>query len=1409
MQWEYLLYPLVFMLRIVFLFTTLAARWPELGYGYAIAILSPVISFSLIATSFAERLVDEATVLSRYSFWMATYRLLHHVIVPIMTLPFGLVSGIFGALAWFVSIILDKDGDGDSWRDIFLGPGRFTVSWGPRNVDWENGHQLKRDDPSILMFQTLGLRRLRCYDRRYGILSGYRAEPCCCSGTPTPIQDPSEMAQWFFSIHWLLISVPYDYVVSKVRKPPDIRDVKCLLGTVSAIMAMSWLLLHISKVYWRILGVRFGWIQVPVERKHGRRNKRDRDPTKPGASLCTDSCPCERKHFLPSSPKVLATIPALASLGDLTSAHSFDSDGTTVVCDNSATGHICNDKSLFVGELRPATGECVMTVGGDDRPAGVGTVEWSWLDDDGERHTYRLHDVYYLPGSPVNLLSVTQFAMQLDDSEQTEIRTKMRRSTLIWDKGRYRRTFYHPTSGLPELPINAGTSRFRTFCSRIGDHCKPPSFAYTSAHSRTPNSIGIAIMADDEGDSVANHEGDDASASRVTVSDEPGAAMSERASIFGVNDVVHLRLDMANLSTIAKILSVEPTDGAETKYTVEDAKGERYTVTRECLYDIGGVDIADIPSAEKDFESLATTLSAEELVELYARLTNPSSLTPAKEEFISWHHRLNHLPFPMMKRLAEMGVLPKRLASVSFPRCASCMFGKAHRKPWRTSSASGSIRNEDDNQPGRRVSIDQLVSAQPGLVPAVSGHLSHERIVGSTVFVDHFSGHVHVHLMRSLSQEETLAAKAAYEKLAADSGVTVLAYHADNGRFAESAFRDAVDESNQRITFCGVGAHHQNAIVERMIKELTLRARTMLLHANRHWPEYITTMLWPFALKCAAEQINTLSVDEAGVTPESKFTGVPEDPVVKHHHTWGCPVYILDGRLQSGPKAIPKWEPRSRIGIYLGHSPVHAGSVALVLNPATGHVSPQYHCVFDDDFTTVSHMRAGTIPPHWAELCATSTELVTDADIPSTFVDDAAASGDVATPRLPNTAPGSNPFSSGQNADLADNNQPMQSNPVTISRREGEDSNRNLATMPSREGESSASSTASAVHHTIGTAADQLQMPSPIDLATSGLRRSQRSNKGQPTQRKFAEEYNGKGSTRSPAVNFMFAMFCLATTAFLTVASARQPPRCYASRSMRYFERVNTHFDGTINQLHAMTAVFAAECGHNDVYTFKEMLQQPDAGDFINAMQKEIDTHSNRAHWELMRKSELPRDDTGKRVRTIMSIWSFKRKRTGYGEVTKHKARLCAHGGQQQWGVNYWETYAPVVDWMAIRLLLVLAEVHGLETRSIDFVLAFPQADLDVAVFMELPTGMDIDGDPESHKKYCLRLKKSLYGLKQAGANWFECLKKGLMGEGRDFIQSNVDPCVFYKEDTVMMVYVDDCIIISKSRRSSTIFYTH
>jgi hypothetical protein len=211
--------------------------------------------------------------------------------------------------------------------------------------------------------------------------------------------------------------------------------------------------------------------------------------------------------------------------------------------------------------------------------------------------------------------------------------------------------------------------------------------------------------------------------------------------------------------------------------------------------------------------------------------------------------------------------------------------------------------------------------------------------------------------MRDLSAEATLEAKRDFEHKCAIRGVKVQRYHADNDRFAEKLFKDDCNAQGQHLTFCGVGAHHQNGIVEHKIKDITLATRTILLYAMRYWPEYITTMLWPFAAKCIEDRINNLTVNDLGITPEMSFSGSQASHVqLKNYHPFGCPCYVLDSRVQTSPKGLPKWEPRARLAIYVGHSPAHAGSVALVLNPKTGLFSPQYHVVFDDNFTTIPHL---------------------------------------------------------------------------------------------------------------------------------------------------------------------------------------------------------------------------------------------------------------------------------------------------------------------------------------------------------------------------------------------------------------------------------------------------------------------
>ena len=129
-------------------------------------------------------------------------------------------------------------------------------------------------------------------------------------------------------------------------------------------------------------------------------------------------------------------------------------------------------------------------------------------------------------------------------------------------------------------------------------------------------------------------------------------------------------------------------------------------------------------------------------------------------------------------------------------------------------------------------------------------------------------------------------------------------------------------------------------------------------------------MLWLFGFKAAIEILNFLQLDLDGNTPTAKFYNIKNiKPNAHKYHTFGCPVYVLNYKLQSGYIGPPKWEPRSQVGVYIGNSPIQAGYLVLIINPVTGHVSPQYHVVYDKTFSTVSHMRDETMPPTWDEMC--------------------------------------------------------------------------------------------------------------------------------------------------------------------------------------------------------------------------------------------------------------------------------------------------------------------------------------------------------------------------------------------------------------------------------------------------------
>ena len=166
-------------------------------------------------------------------------------------------------------------------------------------------------------------------------------------------------------------------------------------------------------------------------------------------------------------------------------------------------------------------------------------------------------------------------------------------------------------------------------------------------------------------------------------------------------------------------------------------------------------------------------------------------------------------------------------------------------------------------------------------------------------------------------------------------------------------FEDEIRKEDQGITFSGVGAQLQNGVAERAIRTVIGHAYTSLIHAAIRNPDNINATLWPSALNHACYVWNEVpkggSFSHSQILSKSLFRDSLQ--VIKLLRVWGCLVYILDYWVASNEK-LSKWESKARRGVYLGSLPAHVSNFPLVLTLKTGFVTPQYHVVFDDCFST-------------------------------------------------------------------------------------------------------------------------------------------------------------------------------------------------------------------------------------------------------------------------------------------------------------------------------------------------------------------------------------------------------------------------------------------------------------------------
>jgi hypothetical protein len=592
--------------------------------------------------------------------------------------------------------------------------------------------------------------------------------------------------------------------------------------------------------------------------------------------------------------------------------HSFDTDSFLIGLDNCASYCMTNNESDFVGKTESVKVK-IKGLSGAALCTVRGTVCWKILDDDGRIHEFTIPNTYLVKQLPMRLLSPQHLAQIFLSKEKTTdgtyCLTLHNRSELVWHDRAFHKTIQLNASNIGVIRSAPQFERFNNFESNFKSQSKEPSVFQSH------------LIPPDEDDVVLNgpvHSVD----SPTGESTQPPQTLPDHT--FNIPSQPS-RDELERSSLEPTVMEFDHEDTAPSSHA-------------------NGVPVFD------DIED-------ENLIK------DPSSQMLVK------HYRLGHLPFSRMLQMAKEGDLPKSFLTCRLPECAACRFGRATKVPWRVKGKQNSkIRTA--NSPGACVSVDQLESRSPGLIAQLKGRATRHRYHYATIFVDHFSSLSYIYLHKSITGEETVAAKRAFEAYSMSLGVKILHYHADNGRFADNLFLSAVKEMGQTISFCGVNAHFQNGIAEKRIRDLQESARTQIIFAKHRWPAAIEVALWPYALRYANSVHNNTTLRSKPTSPIELFANVAVKPKIKHFHTFGCPVYVLDNKLQSS-QSLPKWESRSRVGINLGPSPRHSRSVALVLNLDTGMASPQYHVRYDDLFETVAQI---SIKSSWQRICHFSSQ---------------------------------------------------------------------------------------------------------------------------------------------------------------------------------------------------------------------------------------------------------------------------------------------------------------------------------------------------------------------------------------------------------------------------------------------------
>lgn len=808
-----------------------------------------------------------------------------------------------------------------------------------------------------------------------------------------------------------------------------------------------------------------------------------------------------------------------------------------------------------------------------------------------------------------------------------------------------------------------------------------------------------------------------------------------------------------------------------------------------------------------------------------------------KSEVELWHARIGHQGAEVLSHLSDEHNLDLFRDGVIGPsshpkNCNVCKHANAKASP---------VSSKGDPQYKAKRPIETLHADLFGPITIVdkTKHPRQPSLGGKLyilVITDEFTRSVFVHLLAEKSESAGVIIDL-IDGLEHKLGRDVRRFHTDNGgEFQNDTLRSFFKNKHIEHTTSSAGKSEHNGLAERMNQALQKMLRAFLVQAGA--PAY----LWGEAVLTAAYVHNS--------TPRRSTNWKAPFELLfnrrcrpRKFKVWGCNAFV---RLQESKQS--KVQPRAWRGVFVGYDPATGGY--RILRPGTTTIYPTR----DVDFTEhdFSHMRLlvstnnGTSEP---ELCtldpspllgeygSTTTPAsthpdpnavsdgddefysneqkmestpvrpgqvfdFTDEDVPIDMEssewevgnDDADSSESIGpTEAAPSDSSSAPPLATVSVSSSAGSTSVMShSNEEPSNRTQAKPRKRTeaeklakvfekwkeppAAIAATRSSRGRALRSRSAVANDLDNYADEDRI--------DALFRTNEKNEQPEFERKVKDNSRATNSATTPVAKQQQS---LPASADPSVSDDSASPASTSSTAATIVDEDGS--DEKVFFLHEddeeSASIFEAVPIQAEPTSFKAAMQSSDADAWEKAAREEYDSLVKLGVWELV---ELPAG-----AKAIRGKWVFKNKLGSNNELVRRKARYVAKGFQQVQGRDYHETHSPVSQIKSIKMVLSWTAHMDYELYQMDFDTAFLNADVDADIYMVQPEGFHKGGP----RTVC-KLKKAIYGLKQASRRWYKTINGFMLKLGFKPLVS--DPCVYRKRSKtgkpiIISLYVDDTII--------------